>query len=368
MAFTYPAGYTYVDHISDHGHTVVMHARSPTGADVALKVRGNVGNAAKRFEREIRAMIKAAGPSTMPILDHDETYAWYAMPLASKTLADERTPVAQPQDALAILQTIADSLRPIHESGQVHRDLKPENILFLPNNGSGQWVVADFGIVRNAPGLTTATLTIQGTLTGTWKWAAPEQHHDAHSATPATDVYSAGLLMGWLLTGTLPAPGVRYSALGTLTSSILRATDPHQSNRFQTMDEFLEHFTGHMLPAKVRLDSLFTESRYGEIHGYLLGRPDQLPPLATRMLQLSAWQIAAWIDSDLFGLVDTVKQICEELGEHFNAIGRDRVDSFLVWLLSVCDALKRAGHLDELALVLSAQMATTAKLDQWTPP
>jgi len=367
MAFTYPEGYAYVDHIADHGHTVVVKALSPTGDEIALKVQDNLGNRPRRFQREIGTMHRAAGPNTMPVLDHDDTYAWYAMPLASKTLADEWVPVAQPQDALAILRAIAGSLGPIHANGQVHRDLKPENILFLPGEGPGRWVVADFGIVRNAPGLTTATLTAQGTLTGTWAWAAPEQHRDAHSATPATDVYSAGLLMGWLLTGDLPAPGVRYSALGTLTSTIMRATEPDQSRRFQSMDEFLAHFNGHMLPARMTLDTFFVDGIYGEIHGYLLGRPDQLPPLAIRMIQLDTGQISAWISSDRFGLVETVKQVCEGLGEHFNAVGRNNVDSFLVWLLSVCDALKRANHMDGLAVVLSAQMSATQHLDQWTP-
>ena len=173
--------------------------------------------------------------------------------------------------------------------------------------------------------------------------------------------------MGWLLTGNLPAPGVRYSALGTVTATIMRATEPDQSRRFQSMDDFLAHFKGHMLPAKRSLDTFFVEGIYGEIHGYFLGRPDQLPPLATRMIQLDIRQISAWISSDRFGLVETVKQVCEGLGEHFNAVGRNNVDSFLVWLLSVCDALKRANHMDDLAAILSAQMAATENLDQWTP-
>jgi len=367
MAITYPEGYTYVDHIATHEHTVVVKALSPTGDEVALKAQDNVGSLPRRFQREIDAMLKAAGPSTMPVLDHDESYAWYVMPLASKTLADELTPVATPQEARSILQVIGDSLRPIHLARQVHRDLKPENILHLPDEGDGRWVVADFGIVRNVPGLTTSPLTVQGSLTGTQRWAAPEQYHDAHSATPATDVYSAGLLMGWLLTGDLPTPGVHYSALGTLTSTIMRATESDQSRRFQSMDDFLTHFNDHMRPAKTTLDTLFTDGNYGEIHGYLLSRPDQLPPLATRMIRLSERQITAWIGSDLFGLVDTVKQVCEGLGENFNAVGRDNVDGFLVWTLSVCEALKRADYMDELAAVLSTQVSTADSLDQWTP-
>lgn len=367
MAFVYPEDYAYVDHIADHGRTAVVRALNPLGVEVALKLQDNVGNVPRRFEREIKAMLAAAGPSTMPVLDYDGTYGWYAMPLAAKTLADEVVPVETAQVAQAILRAIADSLRPLHEKGQVHRDLKPENILFLPLEDTGSWVVADFGIVRNIPGQTTAPLTVQGQLTGTWAWAAPEQYVDAHLATPATDVHSAGTLMGWLLTGNLPTPGIRYASVGTLSSTIMRATEHNQGRRFQTMDELLEHFSNHMLPSKAKLSALFEEGSYGEIHAYFLDRPDQLAPLANRMIGLDSNQVRSWIDVDLFGMVDTVEQVCSSLGEYFNDLGRDNVDRFLVWLLSVCEVMKNADQLGELAEVLSAQISTTEQLDQWTP-
>lgn len=367
MTLIYPQGYTYIDHIASHDFVSVVKALSPTGEEVALKVADNQGSVHRRFEREIKAMLDVAGQSTMPILDHDDTYTWYTMPLASKTLNSERVPVSRPEDALTILQTVADSLRPLHAQGQVHRDLKPENILFLSTEAPGRWVVADFGIVRNAPGLTTAPLTVRGSLTGTRAWAAPEQFIDAHDTSPATDVYSAGLLMGWMLTGKAPVPGVPYSALGSLTSTILRATEQDQHRRFVSMDDFLVHFKKHMHPTKAKLDSLFDEAQYTEIHGYLLERPDQLPPLIGRMITLDEEQLLVWSDDDLSGLVSTCIQISEDLGEHFNSIGRDNVDRYLVWLLSVCDALNNDQNLDELSTVLAAQMRATERLDQWTP-
>lgn len=367
MALIYPHGYTYIDHIASHDFVSVVKALSPAGEEVALKVADNQGSVHRRFEREIKAMLDVAGQSTMPILDHDDTYTWYTMPLASKTLVSERVPVSRPEDALTILQTVTDSLRPLHAQGQVHRDLKPENILFLSVEDPGRWVIADFGIVRNVPGLTTAPLTVSGYLTGTRAWAAPEQFIDAHDTSPATDVYSAGLLMGWMLTGKAPVPGVPYSALGSLTSTILRATEQDQHRRFVSMDDFLAHFTKHMYPTKAKLDQLFANAQYTEIYGYLLERPDQLPPLTTRMLALDQEQLLQWADADLFGLVSTCICISDHLGEHFNAIGRENVDRYLVWLLSVCDVLKSDQNLDELTTLLAAQMRATERLDQWTP-
>lgn len=312
-------------------------------------------------------MLAAAGQNTMPVLDYDDTYSWYTMPLASKTLAAELVPLARPEDALVILQAIADSLRPLHSQGQVHRDLKPANILFLSAEDLGRWVVSDFGIVRNAPGLTTDPLTVRGSLTGTRNWAAPEQFMNAHDTTPSTDVYSAGLLVGWLLTGKPPVPGVRYTALGSLTSTIMRATEPEQHRRFVTLDSFLSHFTEHMHPTKAKLELIFEDARYSEIHSYLLERPDQLPSLTRRVLMLDADQILGWATEDLFGLVATSIQIAENLGEYFNTVGRENVDGFLIWMLSVGSALKHTTHLEELGEVLSAQMSAIERLDQWSP-
>lgn len=367
MALRYPQQYRYIDHIAARDFGSVVKAQSPEGEQVALKVADNQGNVHRRFEREIRAMNCAAGFNTMPILDYDDSYEWYAMPLASHTLAEHQTPVAQAREAQTVLAAIAESLRPLHQRGQVHRDLKPENILFLPDENGGRWVVADFGIVRNVPGLTTSALTVADTLTGTPIWAAPEQYHDAHSSTPATDVYSAGLLMGWLLTGKLPTPGKQYAGIGSLTSSILRATSNDPDRRFRSLDDFYAHFREHISPVKVALDELFSKGQYEAIHGYFLEHPARLRSLVTRMVRLNKSDASEWIKLDAFGLTETIKQICENLSDYFNDVGRDNVDKFLCWILTVCESLKQSNNLDDLAAVLAMQFATTEGLDQWTP-
>lgn len=367
MVLRYPQQYRYIDHIATRDTGSVLKVQSPEGGEAALKVADSWGNVHRRFEREIRAMEYAAGPSTMPILDYDDSCDWYAMPLASHTLAQHQTPVTQACEAQTILSTIAESLRPLHQRGQVHRDLKPENILFLPEDGGGRWVVADFGIVRNVPGLTTAALTVKDSLTGTPTWAAPEQYHDAHSSTPATDVFSAGLLMGWMLTGQPPTPGKEYAGVGSLTSSILRATSNDPARRFQSLDDFYAHFHEHIAPVKSELDELFSEGQYGAIYDYLLNHPGRLSALVKRIAQLNEQETTLWIERDDFGLTETIKQICESLSDYFNDVGREAVDRFLCWILTACESLKQLGRLRELSVVLSMQLNATKELDQWTP-
>ncbi len=99
-------------------------ALDPAGARVALKLSSAEERVERRFKREIEAMQAAAGPFTMPVLEHDASFSWYSMPVADKTLWDLRPPVSV-ELAVAVLESAAKALGPIHASGQVHRDLKP---------------------------------------------------------------------------------------------------------------------------------------------------------------------------------------------------------------------------------------------------
>src|SRR5699024_587697 len=157
------------------------------------------------FHREIHALQAAQGYHVIPLLDHDDTYSWYTMPLAEHTLFDRK--IADGFiEGMAVLKALAEALRPIHPRQQVHRDLKPQHILWLNEDGDERWVVADFCIVRNPAGETTSQFTRDGGLLGTQGWAAPEQYKTAHDVSPQTDVFSAGVILGWMLTGIPPTP------------------------------------------------------------------------------------------------------------------------------------------------------------------
>jgi serine/threonine-protein kinase len=106
-----------------------------------------------------------------------------------------------PGEALAVMDHVLAALGAAHNAGLVHRDVKPENVLVTAD---GRVKVADFGLARAMAG--TTLTTDDGMMFGTAAYVAPEQVRDGMSDA-RSDVYSAGVLLFELLTGTTPFTG-----------------------------------------------------------------------------------------------------------------------------------------------------------------
>jgi serine/threonine-protein kinase len=106
-----------------------------------------------------------------------------------------------PARALDLLAPVLSALSAAHDAGIVHRDIKPENVL-ISNDGTVK--VADFGLARAVT--TTGNTATQGLLMGTVSYLAPELVTDGR-ADARSDVYSAGILLYELLTGSKPHTG-----------------------------------------------------------------------------------------------------------------------------------------------------------------
>ncbi len=105
-----------------------------------------------------------------------------------------------PSPTMDVIAQAAAGLAAAHAAGLVHRDIKPANLLLGPG---GQVKITDFGIAYVAG---SAPVTRTGTVVGTPAYLAPERMTGA-SATPATDVYSLGILGYECLAGALPFAG-----------------------------------------------------------------------------------------------------------------------------------------------------------------
>jgi CheY-like chemotaxis protein/tRNA A-37 threonylcarbamoyl transferase component Bud32 len=101
----------------------------------------------------------------------------------------------EPEECLRIFRELMFALGDIHEQGVLHRDLKPQNLMF---RSDGSLAVLDFGIAKHIDAI---DRTGHGEILGTPRYMSPEQVRGA-VLDLRTDIYSAGVLLFQMLTGT----------------------------------------------------------------------------------------------------------------------------------------------------------------------
>lgn len=117
--------------------------------------------------------------------------------LKDKLQREKKLPVKQ---SLQITLQIAEALEHAHQNNLIHCDIKPHNILVMEN---GRIKVTDFGIAR---AVTSTTMTQNETVIGSVHYISPEQAR-GESISDKSDIYSLGVLLYELLTGTVPFQG-----------------------------------------------------------------------------------------------------------------------------------------------------------------
>jgi len=159
-----------------------------------------------RFEREAKAAARLSHPHVVGVFDQGESdgLVYLAMEyIPGRTLRDvirEFGPLTTEQ-ALVFLDPVLEALVAAHGAGFVHRDIKPENVLI---SDDGRVKVADFGLARAVSDAGSSNTT--GMIIGTVAYLSPEQveHGDADGRS---DIYSAGVLLYELITGSTPHSG-----------------------------------------------------------------------------------------------------------------------------------------------------------------
>jgi serine/threonine protein kinase len=204
--------YELGDVIGQGAFGVVYRARDTTlNRAVALK-RPRSGaldgpGAVDRFLREARSASVLRHPHIVPVYDagqiEGQPYLVSAL-VEGRNLAEElaagRPGIRQSTEWVAAL---AEAVDHAHQSGVIHRDMKPSNILI---DREDRVFLTDFGLARSDAG--GASLSIDGQLVGTPAYMAPEQVRGETGTVDArTDVYSLGVVLYELLTGTRPFQG-----------------------------------------------------------------------------------------------------------------------------------------------------------------
>src|SRR3954449_1555014 len=179
------------------------------GRQVAIKILNDRHAGDEQFvERFRREAQNAAGlnhPNIVSIYDRGEAEGTYYIAMefldgrSLKELIVARGPSPIPV-AIGYARQVLAALRFSHRNGIVHRDIKPHNVIV---DAEGRIKVTDFGIARAGAA---SQMTEAGSIIGTAQYLSPEQARGA-PVDQTSDLYSVGVLLYELLTGTVPFTG-----------------------------------------------------------------------------------------------------------------------------------------------------------------
>jgi eukaryotic-like serine/threonine-protein kinase len=178
------------------------------GRKVALKIlnerHARDEQFVERFKREARNAASLSHPHIVRIYDRgqfDETYYIAMEYLDGPTLKEllVRKGPTPPLTAIKFAREILSALAEAHRHDIVHRDIKPHNVIVSPD-----WnvKVTDFGIARSGA----SQMTEAGSIVGTAQYLSPEQAR-GKPVDQRSDLYSVGIVLYEMLTGTVPFTG-----------------------------------------------------------------------------------------------------------------------------------------------------------------
>ncbi len=157
------------------------------------------GDFVERFHREAEYLARFEHPNILPVYAAGEEgdLHYFALRLIEGgTLAECLLSKPSPRQVFALMRDVARGLARLHERGGLHRDLKPSNVLIEEGTG----ILADFGLARL---MEDSTITQSGAAVGTPAYMSPEQWR-GEKATPASDVFSFGVILYEALSGRHP--------------------------------------------------------------------------------------------------------------------------------------------------------------------
>ena len=232
------------------GEVFMAEQEEPIHRRVALKII-KLGMDTKeviaRFEAERQALAMMDHPNIAKVLDAGATESgrpYFVMELVRGVPITEfcDTNRLDTRERLTLFIDVCRAVNHAHEKGIIHRDIKPSNVLVTLHDGAPVPMVIDFGVAKATnQRLTEKTLfTAFGQFIGTPAYMSPEQAALSNEEVDRrSDVYSLGVLLYELLTGTTPlqAEALRSAAFVEMLRIIREVDPPTPSDRLHTLGE-----------------------------------------------------------------------------------------------------------------------------------
>lgn len=208
------------------------------------------GKARERLVREGGLLASIRHPGVVRLMDFSQVMGDPALVLeyvAGSTLdAMRRERGPMPWSAVAgYITQVLEALQACHAQSVVHRDVAPKNVIV---DASDRAVLIDFGLGFSEEFTASSRLTTHAL--GTPGFRAPELEHDPLLAAPTVDVYSAGALAVFMLTGRPPQVGVRVAVEGpppVVVAALRKALEPDPSRRLGSARELRELIAGSVV-------------------------------------------------------------------------------------------------------------------------
>lgn len=227
---------------------LALHERVNKSWAIKETEKGDPGSiAAERREIELMKRMKhPALPSIVDIIEYREKFLIVMDYIEGRTL-EVLLREGGPQAEETVIRwgiQLCSVLSYLHvqEPPVIYRDMKPSNVMLKPD---GTIMLIDLGAAREFRRQSKDTVAL-----GTRGYAAPEQYEETGVSDPRTDIYSLGVMLSELLTGTVPGPGkgirdLRPELSPGLEAVLKKCMEPEKEKRYQSCGELrygLEHY------------------------------------------------------------------------------------------------------------------------------
>ena len=244
--------YKLLEQIGEGGMGVVFMAEQTRTVRrrVALKVIKpgmDTRQVIARFEAERQALALMEHPNIARVLDAGATESgrpYFVMELVRGVPITEYCDKNRldAEARLRLFATVCLAMQHAHQKGVIHRDIKPSNVMVTLNDGQPVAKVIDFGIAKaTEQKLTERTLfTAYGEMIGTPAYMSPEQAEmGSVDVDTRSDIYSLGVLLYELMTGTTPIDDARLrtAGFGEIQRLIREVTPTRPSSRLSTLGD-----------------------------------------------------------------------------------------------------------------------------------